>query len=102
MNELSLEAKFHNVLELYHLTLEYVGYDTLPFLPGWSHYEALALDPALFEHHKQKYAEHVVLREEQRRAKEHVGCLAGEDCLYSPFICHQTCYDNRGMAHAHK
>lgn len=70
MNELS---QLKRVLNHYHFTLEYVGYDTLPFLPGWSHYEALALDPALFDHHKAKYAEHVALREEQRKAnKEHV------------------------------
>lgn len=102
MNEPSLEAKFNNVLEHYHWTLEYVGYDTLPFLPGWSHYEALRHDPVLFAHHSQKYAQHRVMRDEQHRAKEHVGCIAGEDCLYSENICHQTCYDQRGLAHAHK
>lgn len=50
-----LEAEFYHVLELYHLTLEYVGYRTLPFLPGWSHYEALKYDPVLFEHHEKQY-----------------------------------------------
>lgn len=102
MNEKSTIAKFYDVLELYHLTLEYVGYDTLPFLPGWSHYEALRHNPVLFQHHEEKYAEHRVMRDEQRRAIEHVGCITNEDCLYSKSICHQTCYDQRGLAHAHK
>lgn len=99
MNE---PSQLQRVLNHYHFTLEYVGYDTLPFLPGWSHYEAIALDPELFEHHKHKYAEHVTLREEQDNEKKHVGCEAKRPCLYSKFICHGTCRDQHGLAHTHK
>lgn len=99
MNE---QSQLKKVLSHYHLTLEYVGYDTLPFLPGWSHYEALALDPELFAHHKAKYAEHVAKRKEEQKARDHVGCEVGKDCLYSKWICHCNGYGRYRGAHTHK
>lgn len=102
MNDPSVQQKLQQVLNSYHGTIEYVGYDTLPFLPGWSHYEALKHDPFLFECHEREYAKYSELRERERKKRDHDGCQADEPCLYSNFICHQRCYDQRGLAHAHK
>lgn len=99
MNE---QSQLKSVLNHYHYTLEYVGYDTLPFLPGWSHYEAMKLNPELFEHHQAKYAEHVAMRQEEQKARDHVGCEADKDCLYSQWICHCTGYGRYEGAHTHK
>lgn len=46
-----------------HFTVEYVGYDLLPAVPGWSWYDALRkYDPDLADRHKEQYERHVERR----------------------------------------
>jgi hypothetical protein len=61
------------IVENYHCTVEYVGYNTLPYLSGWSHYEVLSRFPEYHEHHSRQYQQHLEIRRKQKEEADHDG-----------------------------
>lgn len=63
MDQVVIPKDIEELAKAIHFTVEYIGYDHLPAVPGWSWYDALRrYHPELADFHKEQYERHVERR----------------------------------------